>query len=203
MTSVDQVRREATWAASAGFESFWVSQAFGVDPLVAVAAVGRDVPEFAELGTSVVPLAGRHPLALGAEVLTAQSALEGRLVLGIGPSHQVVVEHIFGESYGRPFTRTKEFLDALLPLLNGEPADVSGDEVTAHGGLTIEAPRCPVLVAALGPRMLRLAGEVAAGTTLGQCGPKTIGTHIAPILNGAAEAAGRPGPGSWPSCRSR
>jgi F420-dependent oxidoreductase-like protein len=191
MTSVDQVRREALWAASAGFDSFWVSQAFGVDPLVAVAAVGRDVPGFTELGTSVVPLVGRHPLALAAEALTVQSALEGRLVLGVGASHQVVAEHVFGESYDRPYSRTKEFLEALIPLLEGEAADVSGDQVVAHGGLTIHAPPCPVLLAALAPRMLRLAGTLTAGTSLGQCGPKTIATHVAPILNAAAEAAGR------------
>lgn len=194
MTSVDQVREQALWAASAGFDSFWVSQAFGVDPLVAIAAVGREVPELSELGTSVVPLAGRHPLALGAEARTAQSALDGRLTLGVGPSHQVVVEHIFGESYARPFTRTAEFLEALVPLLGGEAADIAGGLVTAHGSLTIAAPPCPVLLAALAPRMLRLAGSWTAGTTLGQCGPKTIATHVAPIINEAAAQAGRPAP---------
>ncbi len=194
MRSVDQVRREAEWAAAAGFDSFWVSQASGVDPLVAIAAVGRDVPELAELGTSVVPLVGRHPLALGAEARTVQSALGGRLVLGVGASHQAVAEHAFGESYARPYSRTKEFLEALLPLLEGQAADVSGEQVVARGGLTIEAPPCPVLLAALAPRMLRLAGALSAGTSLGHCGPKTIRTHIAPVLHEAAEAAGRPRP---------
>ncbi len=141
-----------------------------------------------------MPLVGRHPLALGAEARTAQSALEGRLVLGVGASHQVVAEHIFGESYGRPYSRTKEFLEALIPLLEDEAADVSGDQVVAHGGLTIQAPTCPVLLAALAPRMLRLAGRLTAGTSLGQCGPKTIATHIAPVLNAAAAAAGRTKP---------
>src|SRR5580658_2460013 len=194
MTSVEQVRREARWAASVGFESFWVSQALGVDPIVAIAAVAREVPQLAELGTSVVPLTGRHPLAVGASARTAQSASGGRFTLGVGPSHQMVVEGFFGESYDRPFTRTVEFLEALLPLLRGEPADVTGGQISAHGWLTIEADPCPVLLAALGPRMLELAGRLTAGTTVGQCGPATIASHIAPAINQAAADAGRPAP---------
>jgi F420-dependent oxidoreductase-like protein len=194
MASVDQVRGEALWAAGAGFDSFWVSQVFGVDPIVALAAIAADIPQFSELGTSVVPLAGRHPLALAASARTAQSALGGRFTLGIGPSHQMVVEGFFGESYERPFGRTAEFLAALLPLLRGEPADVTGEQLTAHGWLTIEADPCPVFLAALGPRMLELAGRLTAGTTVGSCGPRTIASHIAPVLRAAAAAAGRPPP---------
>jgi len=194
LTSVDQVRAEAVWASAAGFESFWLSQVFGVDPIVALAAVGAAVPQVAELGTSVVPLTGRHPLALAAEARTAQSALEGRFTLGIGTSHAMVGEGFFGESHRRPFTRASEFLEALLPLLQGQPADVDGDEVFAKGWLTIDAEPCPVLLAALGPRMLELAGRLTQGTTVGSCGPRTIATHVAPLINDAAERAGRPAP---------
>lgn len=194
MTSVAQVQEEATWAALVGFESFWVSQVFGVDPMVALAAVGAAAPGLAELGTSVVPLAGRHPLALAAQALTAQSALGGRFTLGIGTSHQMVVEGFFGESYERPFVRMSEFLDALLALLDAQPADVAGEQVFAKGWLTIDADPCPVLLAALGPRMLRLAGMRTAGTSLGMCGPRTIASHVAPIINEAADRAGRPPP---------
>jgi F420-dependent oxidoreductase-like protein len=142
----------------------------------------------------VVPLAGRHPLALAAQARTAQSALAGRFTLGVGPSHAMVSEGFFGEPYDRPFTRTAEFLDALVPLLRGENADVAGEVVEAHGWLTIDAEPCPVLLAALGPRMLDLAGRMAAGTTLSSCGPRTIATHIAPVIAAAADAAGRPAP---------
>lgn len=194
MTSVAQVAEEARWAEAAGFDAFWVSQVFGVDPIVALAAVGERVPGLAELGTSVVPLIGRHPLALAAQALTAQQALDGRFTLGVGTSHQVVAEGLFGESFARPFTRASEHLAALLPLLRGEPAAVAGEEVVAHGALTIPAAPCPVLLAALGPRMLELAGRLTDGTTVGQCGPRTIATHIAPRLAEAAAAAGRPRP---------
>src|SRR5665213_9656 len=194
MTSVDQVREAARWAAQAGFASFWVSQIFGVDPIVALAAIGSDVPALGEVGTSVVPLAGRHPLALAAQARTAQSALGGRFTLGVGPSHALVSEGFFGEPYDRPFTRTREFLAALVPLLHGQNADVDGEVVRAHGWLTIDAAPCPVLLAALGPRMLDLAGRVADGTTLSSCGPRTIAAHVAPVITAAVADAGRPRP---------
>ena len=194
MTSIEQVRAEARWAEDAGFDSFWVSQIFGVDPIVALAAVGAGFPGLSRLGTSVVPLAGRHPLALAAQARTAQSALDGRFVLGVGPSHAMISEGFFGELYDRPFTRTREFLSALAPLLRGENVDLHGEIVEAHGWLTIDTVPCPLLLAALGPRMLDLAGRMAAGTTVSSCGPRTIATHIAPVINAAAADSGQPPP---------
>lgn len=190
-----EVRAEARFAADAGFDSFWVSQIFGVDPIVALAAIADECEQFSEVGTSVVPIYGRHPLALAAQARTAQDALGGRFTLGIGPSHAVVVEHLLGQSYDRPFTYTKEFISALGPLLRGEAASVDGDEVTAHGALSIEAEPVAVLLAAMGPKMLELAGAQTAGTSLGApVGPNTIASHIAPIINQAAADAGRPPP---------
>lgn len=194
VTGVDQLRSAAQWAAGAGFSSLWVSQILGVDPVVALAAVAADVTGLAEVGTSVVPLAGRHPLALAAQARTAQSALGGRFTLGVGPSHAMVSEGFYGQPYDRPFTRTSEFLAALVPLLRGEAVDVTGSQVEAHGWLTIDAAPVPLLLAALGPRMLALAGRVADGTTVGSCGPRTIAGHIVPPLVEAASGAGRPPP---------
>lgn len=195
LNSIAEVRAEARFAAEAGFDSFWVSQIFGVDPIVALAAIAADVEPLTEVGTSVVPLYGRHPLALAAQARTAQAALGGRFTLGIGPSHESVVEGLFGESYARPYRRTVDFIAGLAPLLAGEPVSHAGTEVTTNGWLTIEAEPVPLLLAAMGPRMLQLAGERTAGTTLGMTvGPRTIASHIAPTINAAAEAAGRPAP---------
>ena len=194
VTSVADVREHAAWAEAAGFDSFWLSQVFGVDPIVALASVGAEFPGLREFGTSVVPIAGRHPLALAAAARTAQSALAGRFTLGIGTSHQVVVEGFFGEPYAGAATRMEEYLGALLPLLAGEPADVEATQVFAKGWLTIDADPGSVLLAALGPRMLAIAGRYTAGTSLGSCGPRTIAGHIAPLINAAADAAGRPAP---------
>ncbi|MDJ0788960.1 MAG: TIGR03564 family F420-dependent LLM class oxidoreductase [Myxococcota bacterium] len=187
------IREEARYAASNGFASFWLSQITGPDSLTAIAAIAADAPEI-ELGTSIVPLYGRHPVALAQQALTAQAATGGRLALGIGPSHKLLVESVFGESYARPFTRTREMLTALSGLVRGEAISVDGEEVVARGQLAIVAPAPPILIAALGPKMLDLAGREADGTTLWMVGPKTIGDHIAPRIREAASAAGRPEP---------
>ena len=181
INSIDELRAEARFALDAGFDALWVSQIFGVDPVVALAAVASDVEPLAEVGTSVVPIYGRHPLALAAMARTAQSALGGRFTLGIGPSHAMVVEGFFGESYDRPFTHTAEFVDALDPLLRGEPCDVEGDEIIAKGWSTVDSEPIPILLAALGPRMLDLAGQRCAGTSLGPgMSPSVIADHVAP-----------------------
>jgi F420-dependent oxidoreductase-like protein len=192
-TSLDAIRAEARRAADDGFASYWLSQAMGPDALTALAVVGAETPRI-ELGTSIVPLYGRHPLVLAAQALTANAAAGGRLVLGIGPSHQPVVEGMFGESYARPFTRTRETLAALRGLMRGEAVDLQGEEVRVRGRVSVEAPPPPVLVAALGPRMLELAGREADGTALWMVGPRTLRAHIAPRIRDAAAKADRPSP---------
>lgn len=195
LASVAEVRAEARFAVEAGFDSFWVSQIFGVDPIVALASITTDVESLDEVGTSVVPLYGRHPLPLAAQARTAQSALDGKFTLGIGPSHAMVVEGFFGESYARPFSRTREFVEAIEPLLRGEHTNVDGNELTSHGWLTIDAEPVPLLLAAMGQRMLALAGRLCAGTSLGGAvGPKTIAQSIVPTISQAAADAGRTNP---------
>ena len=191
--SVEAIRERACWAADQGFASFWLSQIAGPDSLTALAAIGNDAPGI-ELGTSVVPLYGRHPFVLASQALATQDAVGGRLVLGIGPSHRRYAEHMLGGSYERPFTRTREELHALEQLMAGEVVDSEGAEVTVRGQLAIDAPAPPILVAALAPRMLALAGRHAAGTALWMVGPKTLAEHIAPRIQAAAADAARPPP---------
>ena len=193
LTTVDQVRQDTIWAANAGFDSYWVSYVVGIDPLIALPLVANDTQGM-ELGTSVVPTVGRHPIAMAQLARSAQQVCGGRFTLGVGPSHQVVVEAMYGEPWTRPVERTREYLDVLIPLCNGEPAAVSGNQITGHTTLTIPSERVPVILAALGPKMLELAGQVADGTHVGQCGPRTIAEHTAPTITAAAEAAGRPAP---------
>ncbi len=191
--SLDTIRADARRAASEGYASFWLSQIAGPDSLTALAVIAEYAPGI-ELGTSIVPLYGRHPLALAQQALTVQAATGGRLVLGIGPSHKLMVEGMLGESYAKPFTRTKEMLAAISALMRGEGVRLEGSEITARGQLAIDAPAPQILIAALGPKMLDLAGREADGTTLWMVGPKTIGAHIAPRIREAAGAAGRPEP---------
>lgn len=194
LRSIAEVRTAASWAGEVGFEGFWVSQSTAVDPVVALAAVAADIPNLSEVGTSVVPLYGRHPLGLAQMVRTAQSALDGRFTLGIGPSHREPVEGKLGMSWDRPLGYTREFLDGMQPLLAGDPADSVGEQLVTRADLNIEAADTPILLAALGPKMLKLAGERTAGTTVGQCGPNTISTYVAPAIQQAATDAGRPAP---------
>lgn len=194
LASVDAAREAARFAQDAGFDSFWISHATGVDPVVALACVAADVPDLGEVGTSVTPLYGRHPVALAQIARTAQNALEGRFTFGVGASSKHQAEKALGLSWDRPFSYTREFIDALEPLLAGEAADVTGAQVSAHAALAIDAPPTPILLAALGPRMLRFAGGRLQGTTLGQCGPKTISSYVLPHLRAGAEAAGRGDP---------
>jgi F420-dependent oxidoreductase-like protein len=188
------LREEIQAARDDGFASAWISNIFGLDGLTALAVAGSQVPGI-ELGTAVVPTYPRHPVTMAQQALTVQSALDGRLVLGIGLSHQLVIESMFGYSFDKPARHMREYLEVLLPLLREGRVSFQGGTVSAQIGLT--APRrhhTPVLLAALAPQMLRLAGAVADGTLLWMTGPETIGNHIVPSITKAAEEAGRPAP---------
>ena len=106
LTTVDQVRQDTIWAANAGFDSYWVSYVVGIDPLIALPLVANDTRGM-ELGTSVVPTVGRHPIAMAQLARSAQQVCGGRFTLGVGPSHQVVVEAMYGEPWARPVERTR------------------------------------------------------------------------------------------------
>ena len=138
LASVEEAREAAILAEKAGFDSFWISHAAGVDSIAALGSIGRDVPGLSEVGTSVVPIYGRHPVAFAQLVRTAQNATGGRLTLGIGTGNQGYVEDKLGLSFDQPYTYAREFIDGLEPLLNGTPADTTGSLVSAHAELDIE-----------------------------------------------------------------
>ena len=133
----------------------------------------------------MVPTYPRHPAALAQQARTVAAAVDGRLVLGIGLSHKIVIEDMFGYDFGKPILHMKEYLAVLLPLLDGQPASFTGTTVRANIGLTTPSPgRVPVLIAALGAQMLRLAGQQADGTVLWMTGPATVRDHIVPTITG-------------------
>ncbi len=191
----EDVVAQVTGLADAGIETAWASQIFAYDALTTIAAVGREVAGI-DFGTAVVPTYPRHPVMLAAQALTVQAATGGRLTLGIGLSHQLVIENVFGQSFDKPARHMREYLSILMPLLEGEPASFVGETLSAStfGPLQIEAPTPPVLVAALGTTMLTLAGRLATGTVTWMTGPATIESHIIPTIRSAATAAGRPEP---------
>ncbi len=188
------LRDELRKAADDGFSSAWLANIFGLDALTALAVAGSAVPGI-EVGTAVVPTYPRHPAALAQQALTAALALGGRLTLGIGLSHKIVIEDMYGYSFDAPAIHMSEYLSVLLPLLDGQPAAFQGTTLRADIGLSTPRPDpVPVLLAALGPRMLRLAGERTAGTVLWMTGPATVRDYIVPTITAAARAAGRPSP---------
>lgn len=191
---IGALRDQIAGAAADGFASGWLANIFGVDALTALAAAGRDVPGI-ELGTAVVPTYPRHPGMLAQQALTTQASLGGRLALGIGLSHQVVIEDMYGYSFEKPARHMREYLDVLVPLVREGAADATGQTLQGHLALSTDRTHpLPVLLAALAPQMLRLAGGVADGTILWMTGPDTIESHIVPTITAAANDAGRPSP---------
>ena len=188
------LREQMQQAANDGFASAWMSNIFGLDALTALAVAGNQVDGI-ELGTAVVPTYPRHPAALAQQALTTAAACGGRLVLGIGVSHKIVIEDMYGYDFDRPVRHMREYLAVLLPLLERRPASFTGATVRAN--LTLTTPgerRVPLLLAALGTQMLRLAGQQADGTILWMTGPATVRDHVAPAITEAALEAGRPAP---------
>jgi len=179
---------------AAGFPNVWMANIFGLDAINALALVGRETSRI-ELGTAVVPTYPRHPFALAQQALTTQAAASGRFVLGIGLSHKIVIENMLGMSYEEPARHMREYLKVIGPLLRGEGVQFQGEQYRVAAQLQVPgATRVPLLVAALGPTMLRLTGELADGTITWMTGPRTLASHVIPTLREAAKAAGRPEP---------
>lgn len=173
-----ELLEQTSAAATAGMDSVWVSQGFGWDAFLALAVASR-VPAI-ELGTAVVPIPGRHPRVLAGQALSVQALSANRLTLGLGAGIGLLTEGEYGLPADRPVARMRSYLDALDSLRDS--VDVP------------ESVAPPLLLAALGPRMLRLAGERAAGTVTWMAGRRTVAEHIVPSIHKAATNAGRPPP---------
>ena len=182
-------------AEAAGLDNAWLANIFSFDAITTLALAGRETQRIG-LGTAVTPSYPRHPTAIAQQALTAQAACRGRFTLGIGLSHKLVIEDMLGLSYARRATHMREYLEVLMPLARGETVNFDGEEYRVHG-LAMDIPSArglEVVVAALGPAMLKVAGALADGTNTWMVGPKTMAQHIVPRLTEAAEAAGRPAP---------
>lgn len=191
--TIDGLTELASEAHQQGFESLWIPQVFGLDTLTAIAVVGQTVPEIT-FATAVVPTYPRHPQMLAQQALTVNAAIGGRLVLGIGPSHKPVVEGSWGISFDKPIRHLREYLEILMPLLHDKSVRFKGESLTTRADLSVEAPAPTVMMAALGPQLLKVTGRLADGTILWMTGPKTIAGYSAPTIKEAAAAAGRPEP---------
>lgn len=193
--SVDDALGWARAAADAGFDTVWFPQVMGLDALTALAVVARELPAL-HVGTSVVPIQGRHPLPLALQALTVSGAAgPGRFTFGIGVTHQVMSEGFFGVPYRGIVDVCAEVLTAVNGLLGPDrAADLDGTHVTTHSVAMIDAPTPSLMLAGLAPRMVDLAGSQTDGTITWMTGPTTLGRDITPALRAAADRAGRPDP---------
>ncbi|MGW2955233.1 TIGR03564 family F420-dependent LLM class oxidoreductase [Streptomyces eurythermus] len=197
LNSIDTIVRLARGAREAGLTSAWFGQTFSYDSPTLAAVVGREVPGL-QVGTSAIPVFGRHPLIIASQAQTAQAATGGRYHLGLALGTKHLTETGFGIPYERPIARLREFLTALRPLLETGSADFHGELLTATTPLPAAVPGAeppvPVLVAAMGPQALRVSGALADGILPLLAGPRALADHIVPAVTAAAEAAGRPAP---------
>ena len=192
--TIDGMVERFAGVADRGFTSAWLPQSSSYDAVTLLGVIGREVPGI-ELGTAVVPTYPRHPMMLAAQALTTNAATTGRLRLGIGLSHKMAVEGSWGLSYEQPARHMEEYLSVLLPLMRNGEVNFEGEVITGRGRIAVPHPLpCPVYLAALQPRMLRLAGRVADGTITWCTGPITLEAQIVPIVTEAATLAGKPPP---------
>lgn len=195
-TKVERIRADARWAEDAGMSSVWLPQVpDDFDALTMATIVGLETSRI-EIGTAVVPVQTQHPISLAQRALSVQAVCDGRLALGLGVSHHWIIDEMLGLPYERPVAELRAHLDVLDQALAGPgTVDVENDRFRVHQPLDVtDVTPTPVLLAALGPVMLRLAGERTDGTILWMADERAIGDHIAPAINAAAEGAGRPAP---------
>jgi F420-dependent oxidoreductase-like protein len=194
--SLTQLRSHHERAEQQGFDSYWMGQLAIPDALTAIAVIAEGT-ERIELGTAVVPTWGRHPLLLAAQALTVQEAIGDRLVLGVGLGHRDLIEPALKVRYERLARHMEEYLSVLCPALTDRKVAFEGEIWSGEADLSAGAKNAQppsVMVAAMGPRMLALAGRMTDGVILWLAGPRTIAETIKPPLEAAAGEAGRPAP---------
>jgi F420-dependent oxidoreductase-like protein len=195
--TVETVAAQLARIEASGFDHAWMPGIpNGPDILTLLAVAGRSSTGRIEIGSAVVPVHPRHPAALATQALVVDDALGGRFTLGVGLSHRKVVEDHLGLSYERPVAYMRDYLDILRPLLAARAADHAGERLRTRLWLDVATTPAapPVMLAALGPRMLALAGRAADGVMTWMTGPATLEHHVVPAVTAAAREAGRPAP---------
>ena len=193
---VGRLVEAARAAEQAGFATIWVPQIPDeFDAMTAVSLMGHETSRI-EIGTAVVPLQSRHPVAMAQQALSTQAVCEGRFVLGVGPSHHWIVSDMLGLPYERPAHLVRNYVEVLQAAFAGPGRiDVDNDVFNVHNPIDVtDLAPTPILVAALAPVMLRIAGEMAGGTILWMADERAIGAHVVPRITKAADEAGRPAP---------
>lgn len=180
-TTIDDAVATAERARAAGVHRYWVPQVRNADPISILSVVGREVADI-RLGTSVVAMQTTLPQILAQQARTVNQISGGRFTLGLGVNHEPVVTAVWGLEWRKPFTHLSEYLDALLPLLSDQAVSTSGEFVTTHAQIDVPSETPEVMLAALGPKMLKMAAERTQGTITWMTGPATIADHVRPNI---------------------
>jgi F420-dependent oxidoreductase-like protein len=193
---VDDVLQKARAAVDAGVRDLWLGRQFDYDAITLAAVIGAGLPGV-RVGTSVVPVNPRHPLVVASSAQTAQAATRGNFSLGLGVAF--AEELAFGLTTERPVARLREYLTVLRAVRDERTVDFHGAELTAVDPKVLPVTLAgsapfPIYVAAMGPKMLRVTGELADGTLPAGTGPHTIESFVVPTVTHAAADAGRPRP---------
>ena len=192
--TLDDIVNEVEFTEKANMDTYWLAQVWRFDAMTLIPHLAKAGPNL-QFATGVVASWLRHPMTLATQALTTNLLTGGKFTLGVGLMHQPIIEGMMEIPFDRPVRHMREYLDVLMPLIENRQADASGATVSYHGPVDIpEAPTCPVILAALGPQMLSLAGSRTAGTVTWMTGPNTIREHIVPTIGTAAEKADRPAP---------
>ena len=193
--SVELIVDDADRARADGFSSYWLAEhpTGGFDALTVLALVGARVPDI-ELGSAIVPTFPRHPMILAGQALTVNEAIDGRLTLGVGLSHKVMMAQL-GINSDKPIRHLRDYLSILMPLINTGQVDYEGETLSCKAEIfRVSDKPLSVVTAALGSQTLRVAGSRTQGTILAWVGARTIENHIAPKLFAAADKAKRDKP---------
>jgi len=190
--SLDESVNRAREAERLGFESVWVTQLPDARDAALVLAAYAAATQGVRLGTGVLPIYTRHPTAMAQMAATLDEMSSGRLILGLGVSHRVTVESMWGIKLERPADAMREYVSIVRASLREGAASEDGELFSAHWSYS--APRraeIPIMLAALGPKMLELAGEVSDGVVLWMCSPSYIKESVLPHVKAGREKAGK------------
>jgi F420-dependent oxidoreductase-like protein len=189
--SLDSALERVRKADALGFDSAYVTQIAGRDALTVLAAYAS-VSERIRLGTGVLPIFARTPVATAQAAATIDELSGGRMVLGLGVSHQVTVENWFDAEITKPIAQMREYVGIVRAIMRGEPPP-EGRFFNTKFQFMGYAPRpdLPIYVAGLSPNMLRLAGEVGDGVMLWLCNPDYIRDVVVPAVAEGRERAGK------------
>ena len=192
--SIDELVARCQRAEESGFATLWFANIFGFDAMTLAALVGRET-RTVEIGTAVAPTHSRHPVYMAQQALSTQAAARGRFVLGLGPSHQLVIENLLGLSYAHPARHMREYVTVVKQLIDTGKTSFQGTQYRVNASLSVKTDRpCPVLIGGLGPLKRRIAGELADGTLTWMTGARALGGTLVPEIRAAARRAGRPEP---------